>query len=268
MISRLILLCVIALFATPQARAALLGFDSFTYSNGLLNDQTGGTAWNRVGGVSDWDATASILNGKLVTTNTTTASREFGGDESGSAVQATGQVFFRFTLTYGSVVPERALLSSFEFGNEIIRFGRFTNSYGIEVVGVGSTGFGSNAQANSTVTMIAAIDFANDRLALFVNPDANDFYDSETGTADVQRIYTASNWSTHIGFSSDSSLGGSATWDDVTVATTFAEVVPEPGSAALLIVGFSLLTLSRRTQRLTLKGAAEARHEPSGCTHG
>ena len=92
----------------------------------ISDGKSGGTNWNRIGGVSDWDGTNNVLNGKLVTTAENGAFREYGGDELSSAVQATGQIFFRFTLTFGNGLPNYALLSSFESGTEKISFGRFT----------------------------------------------------------------------------------------------------------------------------------------------
>jgi hypothetical protein len=62
----------------------------------------------------------------------------------------------------------------------------------------------------------------------------------------VTRPYTGTNWSTAVRLASSSVFSaGSATWDNIAVGTRFADVVPEPATAAWL-AGISALALLRR----------------------
>lgn len=96
--------------------------------------------------------------------------------------------------------------------------------------------------------MVGVIDFDNDLLGLFVDPDTNDFWNGLSNTADVTRPYTASNFSNGVRLRSG---GGNATngvviWDNLSVAT-----VPEPTALGLVFLGggAGLLTLARRLRR-------------------
>jgi hypothetical protein len=249
--SLLILSAAIAGFTLPAAEAAIIGTETFSYADGSINDQSGGTGWNLSGGMSDWDGSALVANGELVTNNNVGAFRQFGGDEFASAVQAVGQLFFRFTLTFdpASLSPY-AGLSSFDFGTEKVFFGRvFNGNLGIDESGVGQTTTAIAPQLGATYTLVGVIDFENDRLALFVNPDAGDTYDpANGGTADAIRGgYTSTNWSSQIRVQSGDTATSQVRWDNITVATTAAEVgIPEPGTAGLLLAGLGALAARRR----------------------
>ena len=70
--------------------------------------------------------------------------------------------------------------------------------------------------------MVAVLDFDNDLLGLFADPDPSDDWDATGGTADVTLAYTGTNWSTAARFGSGGT--GQATWDNLVVATTPEEV--------------------------------------------
>jgi PEP-CTERM motif len=247
-----------ALLTTAGAHATIIGVEGFTYADGAINSLAGGTGWDRVGGTSAWGSSGSqILGGKLITDANVGAFREYGADEGASAVQATGQVFFQFSLTFGAAVANYAGLSSFDFGTEKVFFGRtFLGNFGIDETGVGNSLSGVAAQANTSYTLVGVLDFANDLLSLYINPDGLDVYDP-TGpsgpgnTADVVRTgFTSTNWSTQIRIQSGDQGAGVAPvqWDNVTVATAPQDVglqVPEPTTLGLLALG-GLLSFARR----------------------
>jgi hypothetical protein len=247
-----ILLSTIVLSST-LAHAAVIGFEDFNYADGGIDGRNGGTGWDRSGGVSAWFGTANVGGNALITDNNNGGFRTYGADETASAVQVTGQVFYRFTLSFGAGVPNYAGMSSFDFGAERVFFGRvFDSQIGIDESGIGQTLSGINADPNTTYTLIGVIDFDNDLLSLFVNPTGSDVYDpaNPTGagnTAEAIRTgFTSTNWSTRIRLQAGVAAGTPATWDDVTVATAPQDVglVPEPASAAVLAAG--LLCFARR----------------------
>jgi hypothetical protein len=171
---------------------------------------------------------------------------------------ATGIVFYRFELTLGATVANYAGLSSFDFGTEKVFFGRtYTNQLGIDESGVGTAHTGINATPNTTYTLIGVLDFNNDVLSLFVNPDSNDVYNTAApsgggNTADAIRTgFTSVNWSSQIRLQSGDQSAGTApvAWDNVTVATTPGEVglaVPEPSTVLLAGLAASVFFLRRR----------------------
>lgn len=101
-----------------------------------------------------------------------------------------------------------------------------------------------------THNMVAVVDFDNDLVGLFADPDGvTDFWDVTDGSnsADMTRAYTGTNWSTAVRFGS----GGEVTWDNLTVALNdptdvglLASAIPEPSTA--LLGGLGLLALLRR----------------------
>jgi hypothetical protein len=247
--------------AAPLAHAAIIGFEDFNYTDGPISGKTGGTGWNVSGGTSDWSGGANVGSGALVTDANVGAFREYGADENASAFMATGIIYYKFTLSIGATVPNYAGLSSFDFGSEKVFFGRtYTNQLGIDESGVGTTLTGITPQPNTTYTFIGIVDFNNDVLSLFVNPDGSDVYDpaAPTGagnTADAIRTgFTSTNWSSQIRLQSGDQGTGVApvSWDNVTVATAPADVglaAPEPGSALLgMTAGAALLARRRRAR--------------------
>ena len=83
------------------------------------------------------------------------------------------------------------------------------------------------------------LDFDNDLLALWVDPDGGD----SAASHDVSMAYAGDNWSTGLRFAS----GTSVTWDDVRVGTSFADVtVPEPSVPLLALGTAGMVCLLRR----------------------
>nr|WP_226895579.1 PEP-CTERM sorting domain-containing protein [Luteolibacter marinus] len=84
------------------------------------------------------------------------------------------------------------------------------------------------------------LDFDNDLLGLWVDPDGSDTVTSH----DVSAAYTGGNWSSALRLAS----GHESTWDDLRVGTTFADVapVPEPSTGLLGLAAAGLLFTRRR----------------------
>ncbi len=261
-----LVLAGLAIAAAPLP-AAVIATENFDYANGPVAGQTGGTGWNNEftdeagappQAPSDWDdlwGNPGVVGNALVT-NGGGAKREFGGagegvgfpsNEREGAFRGTGSFFvsmsYRVDTLFGAGSNQWGGLSSYDFGEERLFWGMpgqssETRYFGLEISGVATSFSSIPIATNTTYNLVAMLDFDNDLVALWVNPDGAD-----TATSyDVSLPYTNSNWSTAVRFASEG--GANTTWDDVRIATTFAEAVPEP--AATLLAGLGLLGLARR----------------------
>lgn len=235
-----------------------LGSDSFTYANGNLAGKTGGTGFNYnafthtvTATNSDWDASSGtpvVTNNQLVTDGGAGARREYNGPTEGTgtaaddtnddharsgAIRTTGQVFYRFTMTRAAGNGSWSGASSYSFNNERIFFGVPSGGGGSDTVGIDHTGVGTSMgnirlTDGAAYTMIAVIDYDNQRMGLFVNPGQEDYWNPLDGSnnADVTRPYTTfsttttADWSTAVRLAS----GAQVTWDDLTVSLNPAGV--------------------------------------------
>ena len=270
------LLCfATALSLVGATSGVVVGVEDFA-TDGLIGDQTGGTGFNYdnlnsavTGITSDWDntgGTPSVIGGALVTSGES-AKREYNGNLEGAgtadgpdserngAARGSGLVFYRVSMTRSSSAVWSGI-SSFDFGSEKIFFGvpgggGATDTIGIVESGVGETLGVINLTDDTAYDLVAILDFDNDLVGLFVDPDgANDFWDPTDGSnnADVTRAYTGANWSTAARLGS----GGATTWDDLTIALNdptnvgllAAAPIPEPATA--LFGCLALLGLLRR----------------------
>lgn len=262
---------------TSATHAVIVGVETFD-TDGLIADQTGGSGFNYdnlndavTGTTSDWDnvgGTPSVAGGALITNNTS-AKREYNGDLEGSgggdgpdteragAARGAGLVFYSVEINR-SAGASWSGISSYDFGGERIFFGvpgagADTDTIGIDESGVGNTLGTISLNDGETYTLVAVLDFDNDALGLFVNPDGTtDFWNPTDGSnnADVTRAYTGTNWSTAARLGS----GGEVTWDNLTIALDdptdvgllAANPIPEPATGLLGGLGLAALLLRRR----------------------
>lgn len=249
------------------SQAAVIATENFNYGDGNIAGQTGGTGWNYertdepaapAQTASNWNDTfggAQVVSSALVTSGSG-AHREFGGITEGTggdsneregAFRGTGAMFFSVTYT-PTTGNQWGGVSSYDFTGpnaEKIFWGApggapGGNFFGIDESGVGQTVSTIPVVTGQTYTLIGMLDFDNDLLGLWVNPD-----DTDTATSyDVSRIYGGGNWSTALRLAS----GHTTIWDDLTVGTSFIDVapVPEPSASLLGLAGAALLTLRRR----------------------
>jgi hypothetical protein len=232
------------------ASAEVIGLDTFSYPDGSIGYLTGGVGWSRnSASPSVWNGFATVTGGALFTAWGNTALRDYGNPTLTGAIQATGQVYYGASVAITGA-PQWGGMSSFDNGAERVFFGVpwQTNQFGIDIVGVGVT-TSSLADPPGNYYLVSAIDYLNHQVRLRVNPDYADFDDPATAatSADLAVPYTASNWSTSIrlGSGNDGSVGA-MTWDNLRVATTFAEALPEPGSGLLVALGAAALLRRRR----------------------
>ncbi|MGL5018261.1 MAG: choice-of-anchor Q domain-containing protein, partial [Luteolibacter sp.] len=234
-----VLLAAAILLIIPAA-AEIIGVDQFDYPDGAVAGRNGGTFWNYKntvptgysGAASTWFtliATPQVTAGRLVTSGDAAAKREYrGATEAEGAVNdlnVAKKVFYRVSVTTGPTVTlaDYFGISSMDFGTEKLYFGKRGGSatWGVEEVGVGGTNGGVTILRNTTYTLVVQVDFVNDFIRLFVNPDLNG---PEPGSGSsflvASRTYTGTNWSTAVRFAA----GTAVTWDDLVVATTWEDL--------------------------------------------
>jgi hypothetical protein len=158
-------------------------------------------------------------------------------------------MYFSTSITVGSMLPEGqnqwAGASSYDFGEERIFFGMPGQTGATRFFGIAAPGFGADVFSSipvvggTTYTIVGMVDFDNDLLALWVNPDGGD----TASSYDVSKAYNGTNWSTGLRLGS----GTAVTWDNLTVGTTFTDVaVPEPSTTLLALLPAALLFARRR----------------------
>lgn len=255
-------------FLTLASQGALIATDNFDYADGSVVGLTGGTGWNYertdepgapAQSPSNWNnafGSHQIVSSALVT-NGGGVRREFGGATEGTgatneregAFRASGAMYFSVSFTIAELLPEGqnqwAGASSYDFGDERVFFGMPGQTGATRFFGIAAPGFGADTlstiaiTAGTTYTLVGMLDFDNDQLGLWVNPDGSD----TASSFDVSKAYTGGNWSTGIRFAS----GTSVTWDNVKVGTSFGDVaVPEPSLPLLAIGSVGLFFLMRR----------------------
>jgi uncharacterized repeat protein (TIGR03806 family) len=221
----------------------LIGSDTFTYVNGSIAGRNGGTNWDfdnqdgdgfvglRREGSSTWDnvfGTATITTNRLTTADSA-AKREFGfPNEGDGAVSETGgirykQVYYRVKMTRAAGATWGGV-SMYDFANERIFFGVDFNPPVVAgprhfAIGQGGVTYTSVPALDATeYTIVAKIDYANDKLSLWVNPDLT----QPEGMPDATRPWQSDNWNTALRLGSGGT--GATTWDDLAVGTSWGAI--------------------------------------------
>ncbi len=205
-----------------------IGIDRFEYNDGPINAQGGGHFFNvdwtnsfgiHNGSASVWDAvtvgpgTPTVVNQSLVTAGSA-AKREYGSVESAGAVPGRGVVYYRALMTRETTKGWSGI-SSYDFIQERIFFGvpgglgaSGGPEFGIEVLNSGPLNgvTRSNIQPvpGHTYLIIAKLDFEDDLLSLYVDPDLD--ADEAANTPVVTRPYIGTNWSTAVRLGSSDSF--------------------------------------------------------------
>lgn len=228
----------------------VIGVEQFDYADGSISGKDGGTFWSfrnfaptgQTGAASTWDnftGAPNVIAGKLVTQETS-AKREYNGTlESDGAVNdpdsgpssVAKSVYYRLTVKTGATVPGYMGISSYDFGDEKIFFGKRSGQpkFGIDVVGVGGNdSTGPDVLPNTTYTLVAKLDYVANTVRLYVNPNFNA---AEPGTAQVTHAYTGTNWSTSVRLASGGG-GDAVTWDDLVVGTSWHDIGTEVTTVA------------------------------------
>jgi hypothetical protein len=236
------LMGVLGLLLAVPAGAVIIGTDSFEYVDGAIAEKNGGQLWNYKNtsptgysnAPSDWDAvvgTPIISAGMLVTSGNAVAKREYRGNtETEGAVNDVNvarKVYYKVTVTTGPSVSAADYfgISSNDFNSEKIYFGKRGGSmtWGVEEVGVanGGTNGSVTISPDTTYTLVAVIDYLNNYIRLFVDPDLSGG-EPLSGSAAATRDYFGTNWSTAVRFAA----GTAVSWDDLVVCTEWEDLAP------------------------------------------
>ncbi|MBP7948186.1 MAG: hypothetical protein KA004_00930 [Verrucomicrobiales bacterium] len=229
--------------------STIIGTESFEYLDGPLAGKNSGQLWNwknrtpagRTAGTSDWDnvtGTPTIGGGRLVTDDSA-AKREYNGPGEGLPIEtdeglgavnnfSSGPisfqqhaVYYRVTVTTGATLPDAFGLSSYDFGDERVFFGK---PFGQGHFGVGVTGntlaSGFPVAPNTTYTLVTKLDYLTSTAAIFVNPDLS----APEPVPLLSLSFDTTKWSTAVRLASAGS--GAVTWDDLVVATAWSDLAP------------------------------------------
>jgi glucose/arabinose dehydrogenase/mono/diheme cytochrome c family protein len=219
---------------------AIFGQDSFTYANGAIAGRTGGTYWDFdnttnndafIGYTrqppSTWDTVfgTPTITGNALVTQDSAAKREHNTIEVDGVFNPNGST--RYQTAYYRVKMTRTAgatwggLSVYDFDAERIFFGvqdAPNPSSGVRefIIGEGGVTYtGVPVVEGADYTLVAKLDFLNDRLSFWINPDLT----QPEGPPNATRTYTGDNWMSAVRLGS----GGSAptTWDDVAVGSSW-----------------------------------------------
>lgn len=250
-----------------SSSSVIIGQDEFAYADGAIAGKNGGTNWdfdNTTNNdafigftrqtASTWDAVfgAPVIGAGKLTTLDSGAKREYGSPSEGNGAvndvfsSANRQVYYRVQMTRAAGATWTGI-SSYDFATERIFFGVPFNpnpSSGVREFGVeenGVTYSGVPVVDGVPYTLVAKIDFVNDVIALYVNPDFSKPESQNTPVA--SRPYLFGNWSTAVRLGSGGTSGnGAVTWDNLIVGSSWSAVqraypTNVPASGANEIVG-------------------------------
>jgi hypothetical protein len=219
----------IAALIASNANAAIIASDDFSASGS-------GTGW---ASSTDW-GTGNVSDGTY--SATTENFRDFAATTS-SADGSEIWVSVEISLS-ASTQGSWGGISFFDNVGEKVLFGRDSNNafWGIDAAPENYSTIA--ATANQTFHLLGLIEYNSgvDTISLWIDPtDMNNLGTANASTTDTLGAFTKLRLGTGIG--SDPGL----TVDNLTIGTTFADVIPEPSSAALLLgLGAVALVLRRR----------------------
>ena len=230
---------LVALALLPlSAQAQIIGYEPFDYISTIV-DADQGVFWDfkneltnrHTGQSSDWDlapgfsgtGVAICSSGQLFTVDAGVI-REYGGpNESEGAINDSSvarKVYYRINMIRGTGTTWCGV-SSFDFGSERLFFGLYPGgaNFGIYNQNTFTPIVVSTVPVNvgQSYTIVAKVDYAADRVSLYVNPNFDALETDNTPVATA--AYTGAQWSTAIRVASGGT--GIAAWDDLTCATTW-----------------------------------------------
>lgn len=180
-----VVLFMLVVFAPAFATSAVIAQEDFSYANGNVAGANGGTGW-----ASPWSSSGlEVLNGYAFT-NVFNNPPKYGAR---NFPQYNGELFFvRFDLHLPSLGLNDYWGAALTVGvnNNILTAGKWP---GNTVFSVGNGGLASTSIPASPGDYLVVAAYHNmpvgqDRLMIWINPDALDFYDPSTGTGSADAV--------------------------------------------------------------------------------
>ena len=240
----LLLIGAFLVFISLPVFAEIIGVEQFDYPDGPIAGQSGGTFWDwkntnptgHTGTKSDWNdifsgGSTTVSNGRLITSNNGWARREYNGaselDGAVNDVNVHKAVYARVTVTTGATLPNYFGIASYDFANERMFVGKRIglDTFGHEIIGDSSGNGSTTVPTNSTFTLVFRLDFADNTISLYFNPNLNAPLTDASNTSAIVAIssYNATNWSTALRLASGTG-GDPIAWDDFVVATSWDDL--------------------------------------------
>ncbi|MDB5296020.1 MAG: hypothetical protein JWO31_2003 [Phycisphaerales bacterium] len=247
-----------------QARATALLNDGFTYSDGAIETVSAGAWTIHSAGATPLSITSNkaVINQGDTGSGKADANRLFnGGTTYDPTTDNTSILYSSFTVNF-SALPvagdsDGSYFAHFKTNGASQFYGRVsatTNGAAAGAFRVGITGASSTVAntiefpldlaLNTDYTVVTRLDLSTDKATLWINPTT----EASTSVTSVDVIPYAGLLNSYALRQGVSGTGapGVLTVDNLAVATTFAEVVPEPGSLSLAAVGALGLVRRRR----------------------
>jgi hypothetical protein len=246
------LTCASLIGSTALSQASLLVSEDFSYGDGGLNLQSGGTGW----GSNVWfAANSSVSSGVAIAAQGgwDQAQKRNFADTLGTSAGATATVWVRFDWGHSTAISQNTGYGGLTFytgtsdgGSENFLIGNPWWNVPGDTEWTISGGSGDNysgISSNGMKSGVAKFDLGAGTVDLWVRATGSTIDVSDPADASVSGLSLAGIKGIRI-----NGYNGSASqsFDNLTIATTLAEVnaIPEPGAA--LLGGLGLLCLLRR----------------------
>lgn len=256
------ILALAVVAASPAVRAAMIAQESFNYPAGGLFGQ---------GSTSDpgWSSSWNASSGPAATVTTPGLVNPLNASGIGNAASLAGNTslsagiardlnditpgnttyYIGFLFRHDTDATRSATLALYNATTEMVGAG-VSNAGGAtpgNIVLYGAGGALANttvsATKNTTLQLVMKIMFSstgNETVSLFVNQAAEGTYDAQLTTVNIPDF-------TRVRlFAGGAAAPGAATFDEIRIATTYQEAIPEPGALALLLGGAGLVCRSSR----------------------
>ncbi|MEM9081228.1 MAG: PQQ-dependent sugar dehydrogenase, partial [Verrucomicrobiota bacterium] len=239
--------------ALTTSRSEVIGLDSFLYPDGPLGGLQGGHGFDFDNTTEDGDPISHngsrslwlprlgspTINSEQLVTDNSTILRKYNGPTTGSnptgllsSEERTGviynepnrqeQVVYYLVQVTPQATTTAFHLATYDFETPKILFGLLPGSpnLAINYLDGGSATSTMTPTANTPLTLLTKIDFNNNLLALWANPNLSLPETDPTNSPAATLAYFGQEYSTGLALSST----GPATWDDLLVATSWDDL--------------------------------------------
>ena len=248
-----LILPVAALLVT-HVQGALVLNDSFSYSDGPIVGASG-SSWTTHSGTA---GQANVVSGQLSLTEAESEDVNTALSGGPYTVASAAVLYSSYTVSFGALPSGGgAYFAHFRDTGTGFRARVFTSTTnaapGSFRLGIGNSSgatatsgqIGVDLSLNTTYTVVTRYDVASGLSTIWLNPVAET--DPGVTASDAPGLIDISSYGFRQSLATGSGMG-TLTVDDLRVGTTFAEVVPEPSTIALLCLG-AVALLARRFRR-------------------